>query len=415
MQDDCDILIVGGGLVGATLACALANCDYRVVLLEARPLGTPGQPSYDERTVALSYSSRRIFEALGLWDELLQVATSINTIHISERGRFGVTRLHHADEDVDALGYVVANRNIGETLYKRLSAQKNLKVYSPSILNDLTLKSHCVSADVTFENKKSKNSRLHIETRVLIAADGADSRVRKQLGIDVQRDDYHQTAIVTNITTSKPHHNTAYERFTSSGPLALLPLSENRCSLVWTHNQCDVDATMQLDDVGFLYSLQECFGFRLGRFTKAGKRHAYPLSLLRATEVVRPRVALLGNAAHTLHPVAGQGLNLALRDVAVLAELLFAAAQQHDDPGNELLLKQYAAWRVQDLKRTVGFTDTLARVFTNPLAPLAHARGLGLVAVDLIKPLRKRLVEQSTGLRGGNTQLGCGLALGEYT
>lgn len=404
----CDIAIVGGGLAGAMLACALAATRYRVALIEARPFGRADQPSYNQRTVALAYGSRRILSGLGLWSAIAPAATPIRIIHVSERGRFGATRLHHAEEGVEALGYVVPNREIGGALYARLASQRDVQIFAPARVQNLTAEASHVTAALPQGDSDEISS---LRSKLLIAADGADSAVRRCLGIGVTAMDYGQTAIVANVTPSRDHACVAFERFTDTGPLALLPLSEGRCSLIWTQASEAARAAMQWGDTEFLGALQARFGYRLGRFCKVGERQAYPLRLSIARDLTRPRVALIGNAAHTLHPVAGQGFNLALRDVAQLVELLAGSAS--DDPGSEVMLKRYAGLRRSDLRRTVRFTDTLARVFTNPFGPVAYARAAGLLAMDLIPPLRHALARQAMGLSGRAPRLTSGVALAD--
>jgi 2-octaprenyl-6-methoxyphenol hydroxylase len=235
--------------------------------------------------------------------------------------------------------------------------------------------------------------------------------VREQLGIETAQWQYDQTAVIANITPERPHANTAYERFTDTGPLALLPLHDDRCALVWTVRTSQVDALMQLDDAAFLAALQERFGQRLGRLLKVGSRQAYPLNLMRARESVRARLALIGNAAHSLHPVAGQGFNLGLRDVAALADVTVEALRDGVDIGNAAVLQRYADARRRDQRGVIAFTDGLARIFANPLASVALARNLGLIAVDLLPPCKHFLSQRTMGLAGRLPRLARGLPL----
>jgi 2-octaprenyl-6-methoxyphenol hydroxylase len=387
-----DILIAGGGMVGATLAVALADTGYRVGVIEARPFGEPGQPSYDDRSIALAWGSRLLLERFGLWEALSPSATPIHRIHVSDRGRFGAARLSADEEGVPALGYVVENRAVGAVLYRRLQELADVQVIAPAEIEAVDADPHRVLVQA-----RTESGSRQIEARLLIAADGAQSTIRERLGFPLQKADYGQTALIANVTPEKDHAGIAFERFTDEGPLALLPMSEGRCSLVWTHRSEAVADTMQLDDAAFLERLQARFGWRLGRFLKVGQRAAYPLALLKSGRYVQGRVVLAGNAAHTLHPVAGQGFNLGLRDIAVLAGLL--QAHPDEDPGDAALLAEYERSRQDDLKTVVRFTDTLARLFANPWPPLAHARAAGLVAVDLIPTLRHMLARQNMGLR----------------
>ena len=393
-------------MVGASLAAALSATPYRIGILEAKPFGAPGQPSYDDRSIALAYGSRRILEGMGLWSAFAGKVTPIEKIHVSDRGHFGAARLDCREEGVEALGYVAENRIIGQVLNDYLAGQSNIEWLTPASL--ARLKAHAQGVEVELEKAGKRQTR---SCRLLVAADGTHSRARAQLGIEARQSDYRQAALIANVTPERHHNNVAYERFTDAGPLALLPMSEGRCSLVWTHAKDELAATEALSDEAFLAKLQARFGHRLGRFIKVGARQSYPLVLTRAQEDIGPRAVLIGNAAHTLHPVAGQGFNLALRDVAVLAELLVEALAANQDPGTDALLQAYADWRRRDLDTVVRYTDGLARLFANPWAPLRHARAAGLIAVDLVAPLRHLLARQSMGLRHRLPRLARGLPL----
>ncbi|MEB4589823.1 2-octaprenyl-6-methoxyphenyl hydroxylase [Candidatus Thiothrix sp. Deng01] len=400
-----DVLIVGGGMVGASLAVALKPLQLKVGLVEAFPFGAAEQASYDDRSIALSYGSSRIYQGMGVWGKLRSGVESIGHIHISDRGRFGAARLEAVEENAPALGYVVESRVLGRLLYEELSTGGiellvPAKVFAVEQLPD--------RAQVGIEHNGVTDV---LETRLLVVSDGRDSGVRESLGIDVTLRDYHQTALIANVTTSEPHRNTAYERFTPDGPLALLPLTEGRYSLVWTHRTEAVESTLALDDEAFLSKLQQAFGYRQGLFTKAGRRAAYPLVLQKAVRETAGHAVLVGNASHALHPVTGQGLNLGLRDVAQLAELLAEAEQAGGDPGAAGLLARYQALRAPDQQAVVRYTDTLVRVFSNGFAPLAYARAAGLLAVDRIAPLRHWNARQGMGLRQQQTRLARGLGL----
>ncbi len=404
MNTDYDLLISGGGLVGASLACALAGQELRIGLVEALPFAVTSQPGYDDRSLALAYGARLIFESLGVWDSLAAVATPILKIHISERGRPGFARLDQHEEGVEALGYVVEARVLGELLAARLRRLENVKLLCPASLEDFRIDSDAVRATV-----RLAEGTVDLGAKLLVAADGARSLIRRQLGIDAIEWDYGQTAIIANLTPEYPHQNVAYERFTDSGPLALLPMSQGRCAVVCTVDNADADRLLHLDDEAFLALLQVRFGERLGRFQRIGRRQAYPLRLIKAREHVRPRVALIGNAAHTLHPVSAQGFNVGIRDVAALAEVIAEACQMGQDIGELAVLEKYADWRRWDQRRAVAFTDGLTRLFTNPL--LVPARHLGLLAFDLFPPAKHALARQAMGLDGRLPRLARGLPL----
>jgi 2-octaprenyl-6-methoxyphenol hydroxylase len=413
MKLDYDIIIVGGGMVGASLACALEGQGLRIAVIESVPYKSQEQPSYDDRSIALAYGSHRIFSSMNLWQQMADLVEPIRKIHISDRGHFGVTRLDCKDEGTDALGYVIENRVLGKVLNDRLAQLDNVELLCPAELQQVEIREDKAYATVNF-----KNAAVTLNASLLIAADGVHSTVREQLGIKVINWGYGQTAIITNITPQKHHQNVAYERFTETGPLAVLPMhahsqidTEPRCSLVWTVGDEQVDEIMALDDEDFLDRLQQRFGQRLGTIRKCGKRHAYPLSMVRAEEHIRPRLALIGNAAHTLHPVAGQGFNLGIRDVAALAELLSSAHAKGKDLGSMEVLQDYAAWRKRDHRSVIAFTDTLARVFSNSLLPVSLVRNLGLLTVDLMPSLKHSLVKRTMGLSGRLPRLARGLSL----
>lgn len=410
-----DLIIIGGGLAGASLACALRHSGLKIALVEAYPLNTDSQPSYDDRTVALSYGSRCIFDALGLWSALAPCAEAIDTIHISDRGHFGVTRLNKEQEGVEALGYVLENRDIGQQLYAVINKAKNIHLFCPARLKTLQQDTQQVSVEIAIDGGVDGESQK-ISANLLVAADGNNSQVMKLLAIGSSRKDYKQVALISNVTPGYKHNNVAYERFTDSGPLALLPMQRSRCSLVWTLDPEQGDYLYALDDADFLQQLQQRFGYRLGQFKKAGKRQLYPLFLQAATQMVHGRVALIGNAAHSVHPVAGQGFNLALRDIALLSELIVDALKASSiktsaDIGAQTLLQRYAALREDDIRRVYGFTDTLVKTFSNNIAALAQLRSLGLLLVDVLPDVKHQLAAQNMGLTGQLTRLNRGLSL----
>jgi 2-octaprenyl-6-methoxyphenol hydroxylase len=406
VNTDFDLIIVGGGMAGASLALALARQPLRIALVEAVPYRTETQPSYDDRAIALSEGSHRIFAAMGVWQAIAPRATPIERIHVSDQGHLGVTRLDCREEQVPALGYVVTGRALGHALVSASAELSNLTLVSPASLVDLQLGEALATATIERDGQRET-----LRAPLLVAADGGDSSVRRLLGIQASERDYRQTAIITNLTPERPHRNLAYERFTPHGPLALLPLDAERCSLVWTRAPEDAERLLALDDASFLAELQDNFGLRLGRFTRVGQRAAYPLRLLQAQEQVRPRLALIGNAAHTLHPIAGQGFNLGLRDVAALAQVLGEAHTAGHDLGSLAVLERYAQWRARDHRQVIGFTNTLVQTFSNRFPPLALARNLGLLALDVLPPLKHRLARHAMGLAGKLPRLGRGLPL----
>jgi 2-octaprenyl-6-methoxyphenol hydroxylase len=401
-----DVVIVGGGMVGATLAVALAPLKLRVAIIEAVPYNAPTQPSFDERTTAISNGSRRILETLNVWPAVSAHATPIRKIHVSDQGRFGFARVDAAEQGLAALGYVIPNRALGSALWSRLEACPGLQVHCPSEVSHLVANEESVTVHIA-----QAAGATTITTKLIVAADGAHSAVRSAFGIDAEVHDYAQTAIITTILPQRFHDNVAYERFTPSGPLALLPLEGGRCTLVLTQVTQAAQAAMGWSDPEFIAEVQRRFGFRLGRFLKVGRRHAYPLSLTRARQTSARRCVIIGNAAQGLHPVAGMGFNLGLRDVATLAELIAERAGQDADPGVPELLAQYAAWRAADRTGVIAFTDGLVRMFSSPLASVRMLRNFGLLAFDLLPPAKAALSRLSTGGSGRVPKLARGVAL----
>jgi len=401
---DFDVAIVGGGMVGASLALALARTPLRIVLVEAVAPDSQAQPSFDERTTALGNASRRIFESLGIWDRLCREAAAIRTIHVSDAGRFGFARLRALDQGVEAFGYVVPNRVIGGALWGAL-AERNAGVALRVPARPRSILPAAEAVELTLESAQGTE---HLSARLVVAADGADSLVRHAAGIEARVRKYDQMALVVSVAADRPHDGTAYERFTSAGPLAVLPLRDGSFTVVWARAPADAQRLIQLDEATFLRELQGHFGWRVGRFVRAGRRAAYPLALTRAAQTVAPRMVLIGNAAQALHPVAGQGFNLGLRDAAALAELLATAA---GDVGRAELLERFAQERAADRRGVIRFTDSLVRLFADERRLIGAARNLGLLLFDLAPPAKRALARVSTGFGGRTPRLARGLPL----
>jgi 2-octaprenyl-6-methoxyphenol hydroxylase len=418
MNSEFDLLIIGGGMVGASLAQALSGSGLRIALIEAVPLHDETQPSYDARAIALSWGSRRIFEGMGIWSSLEREGiTPIRTIKVSDRGHFGATRMQAEEEGVAALGYVAEAAVIGRALARNLADLPEVTLFCPARLTDIRIDE--AAASVTIE---SEGEEKHLNARLVVAADGGRSTVREKLGGKTFRLGYGQTAIIAGAVTEQAHGCTAYERFTDSGPLAMLPNTapawmagsesgDHRWSVVWTVRDREVEEHLGLSDEAFLSRLQQRLGRRAGRLLSVSPRRAYPLGLQYVRDHVRHRLAFIGNAAHLIHPVGGQGFNLGLRDVAVLAEVLVGAARRGDDPGASATLKRYADWRRSDYIRVMGFTDGLVRTFSTDFKPLVTARNVGMVAMDLVPPLRRLFTRQAMGVNGRQPRLALGLPL----
>ncbi|MFK5915451.1 MAG: 2-octaprenyl-6-methoxyphenyl hydroxylase [Woeseiaceae bacterium] len=417
---DFDLIIIGGGLVGASLACALADSDLRIAIIESYPFKTDNteyQPAFDARSVALSFTSKQIFDGIGIWHSINQLGIAkIKNIHVSDRGHAGVTRLKASDEGVDALGYVVETRVIGKALFEYLKTKSNVSLIAPAKLKNFEVDETYTTASIELTDDDLLVENKTLTSKLIVAADGDNSIVRRLSGVRIKQRNYEQCAIIANVAMDRPHNNQAYERFTDSGPLAMLPMAAtedaaNRYSLVWTVEASEQKEMMAWDDETFLLKLKARFGERAGQFISVSPRHTYPLTLMRAQEHVQSRLAIIGNAAHTLHPVAGQGFNLGLRDVAALSQVVVDALKENKDIGELTVLNEYAAWRRRDHIQTAMATDGLVRLFSNNFLPLAGLRNLGLLVVDLVPPLKKVFARHAMGFVGKLPRLARGLKL----
>ena len=403
MTHDFDVLIAGGGMVGASLAALLAAAQpaLRIGIVERFPAGeSPWQPSFDTRATALSSGSVAIFERIGLWSRIREHACAITTVHVSQRGHWGSTTLQAREHDMDALGYVVENAWLGRCLLAHLRGVANISVLSPAQVQALKPAAGCVRVDIERDGRQQA-----LAATLCVITDGADSALSRALGITSQVEHYAQTAIIATVATQKPHDGIAYERFTDTTPLALLPLDdavsgEHRSALVLTLPDAEVDAWRDASDAQFLTLLQQRFGWRLGRLLKVGSRTLYPLKLTRSDEQVRANVVVLGNAAHSLHPVAGQGFNLALRDADTLTEVLSGACAGGKSCGDISVLAAYLQRQQQDQQRTILFSDGLPKLFALPQLQVIAGRVLGLVGLDLLLPAQKAFVRFAAGLGG---------------
>ena len=400
---DFDVLVIGAGLVGASLVCALEKVvikqGLRLAMVETHDLSQPRDipPSFDARASALSWGTCCIYHQLGLWPDLVDQAQAITDVHVSDQGRFGVSRLQAADEGVPALGYVVKNHVLGDVLLHRLRGfQKQGKVtmFSPGVVESLSP----VPGGMRVQLKHSE-----ISASLVVLADGGRSGLMSQLGIRLEQCDYHQHGIIANIALDRPHNGMAWERFAGKGPMALLPLTgdhhfAHRVGLVWTVPDGEVDSLYSLADGDFLALLQQRFGYRAGRFIAVGKRDRYPLTMRIAKEQVRPGLVILGNAAHAIHPVAGQGYNLSIRDTVALADNISYSLARKIPAGDLGRLQEYWQQQLSDQSLTSRFCDGLVRLFSRTDTGSVLSRNLGLVALDYCHPVKSKFTRKAMGL-----------------
>lgn len=388
-----DILIVGGGLIGATLMLALRDLGYTTLMVEEKSFSTKLQPDFDARSLALSPASVQILQMLQLWPILEEYATPIKMIHASEQSCFGHARLHGKDHE--PLGYVVEMHDVSRALHQLLDGSN---VLAPAKL-------------VAFDpSKHLATIRCHHQTQtikadLIVAADGVNSAVREYCDLPAWVKDYDQHAIVSNIGLARAHQHEAYERFTATGPLALLPMQGLRASLVWALSPAEANRLMSCSEEQFLKELQVAFGYRLGRFVKSGQRMIYPLRQVVMQKQWMDKIVFVGNAAHTLHPVAGQGFNLGLRDVAMLAQCIARHGLADD------MLHHYQEARRVDQDAILRLTDSLIQLFTSQIPGLSYMRGLGLMALDNVSILKNILMRVTRGYVGFIPDLVCGIPL----
>jgi 2-octaprenyl-6-methoxyphenol hydroxylase len=385
-------------------------------------------PLFDDRVLALSHASAKYLDSVDVWQHLSLDACAIEKIDISDRGHYGKARIEAQEHGVSALGYVIAMAKIGQGQLKVLATKPNVQWFSPDTITDidwqpsnelipeLTPKIILKLANepaseldstvrLTLDNSVvnvTLSSGETLQTSLLLACDGVNSPCRQLAKIAVSKSDYQQVALITNVATEKAHNNKAFERFTEFGPIAMLPLAalnnaQSRCSLVWTMSAEQSEQLLALNDDEFSHQLELAFGSWLGAITQVGKRDAYPLVLLQAQQQTYHRMALIGNASHTIHPIAGQGFNLGLRDVQLMASLIEKQLQNQADIGSFALLNEYSQKRAQDQKQIITLTDSLVTLFSNDLPPLVVGRNTGLKIMNYFQPLKSILVNKLMG------------------
>lgn len=392
-----DIVIVGGGLVGATLALAVSAGGLSCIVIDAGDPETALDAAFDGRASAIAFASCRMLSQLGLWDELAPNAQPIHDIVVSDgRVRDGAAPLFlhfdHQEIGNEPLGHMVENRHLRRALFQSLDAAPNARLLAPRQVERADFEADHVR--VTLADGTT------IQASLCLAADGRNSRLRENAGLKTVAWTYDQCGIVATVAHAEPHGGVAHEYFLPSGPFAILPLTENRSSLVWTEHKDQTPAFLSMSDEDFNIAMRDRFGPFLGDATVTGQRWSYPLGLQLSHDYVAPRLALVGDAAHAIHPIAGQGFNMGLRDVAALAEVLTDAARLGLDIGAPDVLARYQTWRRFDNVLLAGLTDVLNRLFSNDFAPLRLARGLGLAAVGQIGPLRRFFMSHAGGAVG---------------
>jgi 2-octaprenyl-6-methoxyphenol hydroxylase len=408
-----DLIIVGAGMVGATLACAVTHQWQKplsVLVIEAsRLLGSKAeQPGFDARSTVLSASSVDYLQMLGLWEGMQMQAAPIQHIQVSDQGHFGGVHLHGTDSGVDALGQVVENAVIGQALNRALLQNSRLELCAPVQVEHLV--PHIDGMQLRLSAASSETTEaITLTAALVVLAEGGRSGLAQQLGIHTRESQYGQSAVIANVALSQPHRGIAYERFTAKGPLALLPLvargGMQRMALVWTHPEDDIPSILALPDADFIARLQQDCGNRVGQVVYAGKRAVYPLSLQVAEEQFRPGVVLLGNVAHTLHPVAGQGFNLALRDAMALAANIRQSCAEGVNPGTFARLRAWWDGVQQDQARTITFSDAMTRIFSSRSTSLTLLRKFGMVGLELLPPLKRHFAQQAMGYASPGARL----------
>ncbi len=392
MTNETDIIIIGGGMAGMTTAIGMAMSGFDVTVVDHTPRGDMSAGEFDGRSSALSYAPCQLFKALDIWKYLEDVAQPILEIRITD----GPSPLHlHFDNESlgdGPLGNMVENRHTRLALFKRMDELDNITYLAPEKVVSFNKEPSNVS--VTLDSGKV------IEGKLLLGIDGRNSQVRKWAGFHLHGWGYGQTGIVCTIEHEHSHCGIAHERFLPSGPFAILPLTGNRSSIVWSEKDHLVDTIMGLSDRAFESELQRRVGDFLGKVNVVGGRFAYPLTLQYSDEFVSDRVTLVGDACHGMHPIAGQGLNLGLRDVAAIVEVVTDAARAGLDIGSVSVLEEYQQWRRVDNAALLSVTDVLTKLFSNDIAPIRHARDLGIAVVDQVEPLKNVFMQHARGTVG---------------
>lgn len=387
-----DLIIAGGAMTGAALALAVANLTQQGLKIAVVEGLAPDNNhlGYDARSIALSLGSILLLKRIDIWHKLSLYATAIKSIHVSDKGHFAQNNIYASDEGVPYLGAVVELADAGAVFHEALNKYSNIQMFCPSLVTKIERSIDKVSLRLS--------SGQTLSSRLLVAADGATSSCANMLNLTQEQYDFKQSALIANVTTSLSHQGRAFERFTKDGPVALLPMSKDRSSLVWCVTSEKAAQLLCLNDEDFTEQLQQCFGWRLGSIVQLGQRHHYPLLLRQRSQLISHRVVLIGNAAQTLHPIAGQGFNLGLRDVFSLAEEITVSYQNQQDIGAMNLLQRYQKRRYLDRNATIAMTSILVHAFSNTIEPIILTRNLALAAMSICPQLKIPLLKRTMGL-----------------
>jgi len=408
MDENIELLVAGGGLIGLLLGVACAGAGLEVAVVDRQDPAATLSEGFDGRTSAIAYGSKLVLEGVGLWRDLAADAEPILEIRVADDESPLFLHYDHRELGGDLprgapLGYIVENRNLRRALVARAAALSNLRLVAPEEV--VAVERNALGATATLSDGRRLGARL------AAAADGRESPLRRAAGIRTAKWRYAQTGIVTTVRHERPHAGIAVEHFLPAGPFAILPMTGNRCSIVWTEDAALAPRLLALPQEAFVAELAVRFGDFLGRVEPVGPRWAYPLWLMQAQSYVATRLALVGEAAHVIHPIAGQGLNIGIRDVAVLAELIVDARRLGLDIGDDALLQRYQQWRRSDAVVLAAVTDALNRLFSNRVAPLRLVRDIGLAAVHRLPPLKRVLMRHAMGVLGDRPRLARGEAL----
>ena len=403
-----DVVIAGGGMIGIAMALSLSSLDLKIAVVERIKRTSKQQPSFDDRSTALSRSSQNMFEAMGIWEKIKKASTPINKIHVSEKGQFGFSHICSEEQQVEALGYVIINRVLGGVMNSELENKENIKIFCPYEVESFSEgKTEC---NVSLKSNDKKKNKIEITSQLLIAASGANSGLHQLLGINSNVINYQQDAIIGNVMTDIPIENRAFERFYSEGSIAFLPLENSRSAFIWVLPKKNSEQMMITSDDDFLGLLQKEFGLRLGKFSDLGNRVKYSLKLTKALRLHSKRAVLVGNAANSLHPIAAQGFNLGLRDVATLSDCIYEGIINEEFETNiGKLLNKYSAWRKPDHEKLTYFTDGLVRLFDSKSHSMSILRRAGMVGFDIIPGFRRLFVRHTMGLAGKLPRLSRGI------